>query len=138
MTQVFRMFPGVHRSRTGIRSLPQPHRKLLVGSHMRLRVHDYSGHPFQVQLSRELARRGHDVLHEYSTQYVTGHGKLTVTEGDPRRLRIEGVQARPPIRKYDPLARMRFELSYARAWRARLERDSAEVIVACNVPLFAL
>src|SRR5205814_6060421 len=106
-------------------TLTQPRRDPLVGPVMRITVHDYSGHPFQVQLSRELARRGHDVLHEYSTQYVTGHGKLTVTDGDPRTLRIEGVQARRPIRKYDPLARMRFELSYARAWRARLERDSA-------------
>jgi colanic acid biosynthesis glycosyl transferase WcaI len=105
---------------------------------MRVTVHDYSGHPFQVQLSRELARRGHDVLHEYSTQYVTGHGKLAVTDADPASLRIEGVAARRPIRMYDPLARMRFELSYARAWRQRLEQDPADVVVACNVPLFAL
>jgi glycosyltransferase involved in cell wall biosynthesis len=105
---------------------------------MRVTVHDYSGHPFQVQLSRELAGRGHSVLHEFSTQYVTGHGKLTVSDRDPETLRIEGVQARQPIRKYDPLARMRFELSYARAWRDRLERDPADVVVACNVPLFAL
>ena len=105
---------------------------------MRVTVHDYSGHPFQVQLSRELARRGHSVLHEYSTQYVTGHGNLTVTPADPETLRIEGVAASLPIRKYDPIARMRFELSYARAWRARLERDPADVVVACNVPLFAL
>ena len=105
---------------------------------MRITVHDYSGHPFQVQLSRELARRGHSVMHEYSAQYVTGHGNLTVTTDDPDTLRIEGVAASLPIRKYDPIARMRFELSYARAWRARLERDPADVVVACNVPLFAL
>jgi len=105
---------------------------------MRITVHDYSGHPFQVQLSRELARRGHSVLHEYSTQYVTGHGNLTVADTDPSTLRIEGVAAERPIKKYDPIARMRFELSYARAWRARLEHDPADVVVACNVPLFAL
>ena len=105
---------------------------------MRITVHDYSGHPFQVQLSRELARRGHAVLHEYSTQYVTGHGNLTVTDTDPNTLRIEGVAADRPIKKYDPVARLRFEMSYARAWRTRLERDPADVIVACNVPLFAL
>lgn len=105
---------------------------------MRFTVHDYSGHPFQVQLSRELARRGHAVLHEYSTQYVTGHGNLTVTDADPDTLRIEGVSAPVPIRKYDPIARMRFELSYARAWRSRLEGNPADVVVVCNVPLFAL
>jgi hypothetical protein len=30
---------------------------------LRVVVHDYVGHPFQVHLSRELARRGMDVLH---------------------------------------------------------------------------
>jgi len=30
---------------------------------MRIGIHDFSGHPFQVQLSRELASRGHEVVH---------------------------------------------------------------------------
>jgi glycosyltransferase involved in cell wall biosynthesis len=105
---------------------------------VRITVHDYSGHPFQVQLSRELARRGHFVLHEYSSQYVSGRGRLTVTDDDPDTLRIEPVEARRPNLKYDPLGRIRFELSYARAWRERLEREPADVIVACNVQLFSL
>jgi glycosyltransferase involved in cell wall biosynthesis len=91
-----------------------------------------------VQLSRELARRGHSVLHEYSSQYISGRGRLTVTDADPDTLRIEPVEARRPNRKYDPLGRIRFELSYARAWRERLEREPADVIVACNVQLFSL
>jgi hypothetical protein len=36
---------------------------------MRILISDYSGHPFQVQLSRELARRGHGVTHSYSTGF---------------------------------------------------------------------
>ena len=32
---------------------------------MKIIVHDYAGHPFQVQLSRRLASRGHEVLHLY-------------------------------------------------------------------------
>ena len=36
---------------------------------MRILVHDFSGHPFQMQLSRELARRGHDVLHVDCASY---------------------------------------------------------------------
>jgi glycosyltransferase involved in cell wall biosynthesis len=105
---------------------------------MRLNVHDYSGHPFQVQLSRHLARRGHQVVHEFSTQYVTGHGRLTVAPEDPATLRIEGVTARRPMRKYDPVGRASFELSYARAWQRRLDARHYDVVVACNVPLFAL
>ncbi|WP_128433120.1 glycosyltransferase family 4 protein [Streptomyces cyaneus] len=43
---------------------------------MRILVHDYSGHPFQAQLSRELARRGHDVVHSTCPAYVSGKGNL--------------------------------------------------------------
>ena len=50
---------------------------------MRVNLHDFSGHPFQAQLSRDLAARGHHVLHEYSSQYVTGHGRLSVDSGRP-------------------------------------------------------
>ena len=38
---------------------------------MRILVHDYAGHPFQVQLSRALAQRGHDVLHAYCASLQT-------------------------------------------------------------------
>lgn len=48
---------------------------------MRILVHDHSGHPFQVQLSRELARRGHQVTHSYCAAYVSGKGHL-VAEAD--------------------------------------------------------
>ncbi|KUL28211.1 glycosyltransferase family 4 protein [Streptomyces regalis] len=43
---------------------------------MRILVHDYSGHPFQAQLSRELAQRGHDVVHSTCPAYVSGKGNL--------------------------------------------------------------
>jgi hypothetical protein len=43
---------------------------------MRIAVCDYCGHPFQVQLSRQLARRGHDVLHLHSADFVTPKGAV--------------------------------------------------------------
>lgn len=49
---------------------------------MRLLVHDFSGHPFQVQLSRELARRGHDVVHSNCDAYVSGKGALVAEPGE--------------------------------------------------------
>lgn len=105
---------------------------------MRIHLHDFSGHPFQVQLSRALARRGHDVLHSYSTQYVTGHGRLEVADGDPASLRIEGVTADRALVKYSPLGRMAFEFRYAAAWRQLLAKHPCDAVVACNVPLFSL
>jgi len=105
---------------------------------VRLNIHDFSGHPFQVQLSRQLAARGHDVLHGYSTQYVTGHGRLSVAPSDPASLRIEGLTCDRPMIKYSPVGRTRFELSYAQAWQQALQRERFDLVVACNVPMFAL
>lgn len=51
----------------------------------RILVHDYSGHPFQVELSRELARRGHDVTHSWSEAYVSGKGHLVARPGESLR-----------------------------------------------------
>ena len=52
-------------------------------------VHDYSGFPFPVQLSRELARRGHQVLHLHCPSYRAGKGDLELREDDPETLEIE-------------------------------------------------
>ncbi|HJQ43228.1 MAG TPA: glycosyltransferase [Jatrophihabitantaceae bacterium] len=105
---------------------------------MRLNLHDFSGHPFQAQLSRNLAARGHSVLHGYSSQYITGHGRLEVGPHDPAGLRMAGLTASAPMVKYSPLGRTRFEIAYADAWRRQLETEPFDVVVACNVPLFAL
>ena len=105
---------------------------------MRLNLHDFSGHPFQAQLSRNLAARGHSVLHGFSSQYITGRGRLEVGPDDPAGLRMAGLTADVPMVKYSPVGRTRFEIAYADAWRRQLETEPFDVVVACNVPLFTL
>lgn len=105
---------------------------------MRLHIHDFSGHPFQVELSRALAQRGHDVLHTYCAEYVTGRGRLQLGPEDPPNLRIEAVSATHPIVKYSPVGRARWELSYAAALQRLLDRERSDVFVCCNAPLFSL
>lgn len=104
---------------------------------MRVHIQDFCGHPFQVQMSRELAARGHDVLHTYATQYVTGRGNLDLTDEDPANLRIEGVTADVEMQKYSPIGRLRFELRYAKAMQDVIDSFPADVIVLCNEPLIA-
>jgi colanic acid biosynthesis glycosyl transferase WcaI len=105
---------------------------------VRVNLHDYSGHPFQAQLSRNLAARGHHVLHTYSAQYVTGRGLLESGPDDPHNLEFRPLTASRPMVRYSPVGRTRFELSYAEAWQRDLDRSQFDVVVACNVPLFAL
>jgi glycosyltransferase involved in cell wall biosynthesis len=105
---------------------------------MRLNLHDYSGHPFQAQLARYLAGRGHEIVHTYSAQYVTGHGRLETLPDDPAELHFHGLTADAPMIKYSPLGRVRFELAYAAAWREWHDQQKFDLVVACNVPLLAL
>jgi colanic acid biosynthesis glycosyl transferase WcaI len=55
----------------------------------RIVVHDYAGHPGQAQLSRALARRGYEVVHQHCPSYATGKGSLRLEPGDPATLRFE-------------------------------------------------
>jgi colanic acid biosynthesis glycosyl transferase WcaI len=105
---------------------------------VRVNLHDFSGHPFQAQLARNLADRGHDVLHTYSAQFVTGRGLLESGWGDPDNLRFQALTASRPMVRYSPVGRSRFELSYARAWQQDMDREQFDAVIACNVPLFAL
>ena len=105
---------------------------------MKIHLHDFSGHPFQVQLSRALALRGHDVLHTYCSDYVTGRGRLDLSPEDPSNLRIEGVTTKAEIVKYSPVGRLRWEFSYAKALREVIDRERSDVFIACNAPLVSL
>lgn len=105
---------------------------------MRIVLHDFSGHPFQAELSRRLAERGHDVEHVFSNQYVSGKGHLERQPGDPDGLSFTGITIDTPFKKYDPFGRLRFERAYAKHWRSRLEGQQVDAVMACNIPLFAL
>lgn len=105
---------------------------------MRIHIHDFSGHPFQAELSRELAARGHRVEHAYATQYPSGKGKLERLQGDPAVLTFCGITATRNFEKYSPVGRLRFEQSFAQAWVSHLQETRPDCVVACNVPLFAL
>lgn len=101
-------------------------------------VHDFSGHPFQAQLSRHLAARGHTVEHLSAPQYVSGKGRLERAAGDSPSLTFAELELEPPFQKYAPWARARWEVAFGRTWVRRLRRQRPDAVVVCNVPLFAL
>lgn len=105
---------------------------------MKVTLHDFSGHPFQAELSRRLAAAGHEVDHVSAAQYVSGKGHLTVQPGDSSTLSFTGISLDLPFQKYAPLARLRFERAYAREWIRRLTTDRPDVVIACNLPLVSM
>ena len=110
---------------------------------MRIYVHDYAGHPFQVQLSRELARRGHTVRHGYSSTNLTPHGALARREGDPETFEPDPIALDRPVdksaRKLAGLFKRRqSEKAYGKALVRHVGAFAPEVILAANTPIDAL
>lgn len=100
---------------------------------MRVLVHDFSGHPFQVELSRELARRGHQVTHSYCPAWVSGKGRLETEPGDA--LVIEPVGPSKPIAKDAFVTRVLVESWLGVQLLAQVRRTKADVAMLSNAQI---
>jgi glycosyltransferase involved in cell wall biosynthesis len=100
---------------------------------MRIIVHDYAGHPFQVQLTRELAARGHDVLHLYCGSTHTPQAELRRRENDPA-FEIRGISLSQRIPKTSFVRRLRLEMQYGPALLAECEKFRPDVVISANTP----
>lgn len=104
---------------------------------MRILNHDFAGHPFQMELSRALARRGHEVQHAYCDQLTTGTGALQIRGDDPDGLSIEPIRIGRDFDRYSVVRRPRDEVSYGRAVRRALETFGPDTILSGNTPVLA-
>jgi colanic acid biosynthesis glycosyl transferase WcaI len=104
---------------------------------MKIVVNDYSGHPFQVELSRELAARGHSVLHLFSSDFQSPKGDLLRRQDDPATFEVVGLSLGTPFQKYDFMKRRGQEIAYAGLVCRRLEAFEPDLVVGCNNPLDA-
>ncbi len=101
---------------------------------MRIVVNDYLGHAPQVQLSRALAERGHDVLHLYNADIQTPKHDLNRQPGDPSGFAVEGLTLGiSPARSF--LAQRRQESKLGRMVADRAMAFRPDVILAGNNPL---
>ena len=102
---------------------------------LRVLVHDFAGHPFQIDLSRALARRGHIVQHVYCGSYASGKGRFDA--GDDANLSVVAVPAGESFARYSPVRRVSQEAGYGRRFTRVAAAFRPDVILACNVPLVA-
>jgi len=104
---------------------------------MRLLIHDYGGYPFTTPLSRELARRGHSVLHVSAGYNNTPRGLLQCREGDPAGLEFQALYTRQPLNKYSFLRRWLQEREYGRLLGGLIQSWQPQVVLSANTPLDA-
>lgn len=103
---------------------------------MRILHHDYAGHAFPIELSRELARRGHEVFHAFAGGLLTPRGSLELRPEDPPRLHMVEVPMSPGYRKhkYHFLRRRAMELAYGVELEAVLQRVAPDLVISGNTP----
>ncbi|HEX5471905.1 MAG TPA: glycosyltransferase family 4 protein [Lacipirellulaceae bacterium] len=101
---------------------------------MRILIHDYAGHPFEVQLSRELAARGHQVMHLYCESTHTPRGSLLRKSSDPQTFDIHGVGLSETIPKTSFYRRFKLESQYGHRLIAVYEQFRPEVVLSANTP----
>lgn len=101
---------------------------------MNLLIHDYAGHPFQVDLSRELARRGHKVTHAYFAGDPGPKGALARRPGDPETLSFVGLDISSPYTKGNFVRRRFQDLEYGRAVAKFIRRNTFDLVISGNTP----
>jgi colanic acid biosynthesis glycosyl transferase WcaI len=104
---------------------------------MRIVLNDYSGHSFQVELSRELARRGHTILHLHFADFQTPKGDLVGNAEDPQCFAVKGIGLGEPFQKNNLVRRRGQEIRYAYLIRNELASFHPDIVIGCNNPLDA-
>jgi colanic acid biosynthesis glycosyl transferase WcaI len=99
----------------------------------RVVVHDFSGHPFQVQLARSLERRGLDVTHVFCSSFTTPHGDVGDDGGSG--FRSIGLALRREFSKYSAARRAAQELEYGWRFLRQMRATAPDVVISANAPL---
>ena len=104
---------------------------------MRFLIHDYAGHPFQVQLSRFLSKCGYEVVHSYCASTHTPQGDLVKRESDGDNFDVRPIRLHKSIAKYNFVERYRLEQTYGRQLEQLCEEVRPDAVISGNTPTVA-
>jgi glycosyltransferase involved in cell wall biosynthesis len=97
-------------------------------------VHDYPGHAFPAQLSRELARQGHTVTHAFAAALEAPRGAVEPRPDDPAGLTILPIVTGHTMDKYALFRRVLDERAYGAALAAKVAQAGADLFITCTTP----
>ncbi len=102
---------------------------------MRIFVNEFCGHAFQLELSRELARRGHVVHHVYfADNHTTPKGDGTAGTDIPN-FTVEGLHIQRAFSKHGLLSRRRADIDYGEVAARCALAFRPDLILSSNMPL---
>jgi len=101
---------------------------------MRILVHDYAGHPFQVHLSQRLANRGHDVTHAYFSENPGPKACFKQPSDETSGLRFHGITLGKGYDKTALIKRRFNDREYGRRVAALIGSIRPDVVISGNTP----
>ena len=105
---------------------------------MRILSNDFGGYAHPVQLARELARRGHEVLHTHCASLTTTPGGATAPcPDDPAGFETRGIALARPLEKYRFVQRFAQEREYGHLLAQAARAFRPDVVLSANTPLDA-
>jgi len=101
---------------------------------MKILINDYCGHPFQFDLSIELAKRNHSVLHMYTS---ASGGPKAISNNIPPNLNVIDIEM-PIVKKQNFIKRWSQEKKYGKIAIKEIAMFEPDVVISSNTPLSAL
>jgi len=101
---------------------------------MKILINDFGGYAFPVQLSKELAERGYEVIHTFLDNIKTPHGNMN--NGGLKNLQVIPVSLKSEFRKYNIIGRYKGETEYAGEINNIIGLHKPDIVISANTPLF--
>ena len=101
---------------------------------MHILLHDYAGHPFQVELSRALAARGHRVTHAWFKGDYGPKGVMQRAEGDAEGLDFLPLGTEISYSKTNFVKRRQGDIVYGREVADWVCNNNPDVVISGNTP----
>lgn len=99
-------------------------------------VVDYSGHPFQIQLSKQLARLDNQVKHIYCGSFTSPKGN--VTEKNIPNYEIEALHLKVKVDKTNFIRRRQADIEFGKLLRKEVQDYMPDIVILSNLPLDSL
>src|SRR6266496_456861 len=101
---------------------------------MRIALHDFGGYAFPFQLSRELADRGHQLVHLYPPG-LPGPQRRAASSDISRNLTTLPIDLPHSFRKYSATRRLLAHREYAASLIAAVRASQCDVVLSANTPI---
>lgn len=102
---------------------------------MRILVQDYGGYPFPLELSRELAARGHEIVHLHFADLQRVKAGAMAGSFVDGNLTVVGLSLGEPFQKYNLFRRRQQELCYAELAQDEIRTRGPQVVLSAGAPL---